>query len=90
MTDDMKSVCTRCQIGIMQHKLMPFTMIENGHMVNVQRMPALTAPFARGQHARETAIRLRPTRRFRRRSSADVRLVPGRVRPESAALEFSR
>lgn len=40
MTDDLKSVCTRCQIGIMQNKLMPFTMIENGHMVNVQRMPA--------------------------------------------------
>jgi YgiT-type zinc finger domain-containing protein len=40
MPDEAKLICPRCQIGVMQSKQIPFSMIENGNMVNVSKMPA--------------------------------------------------
>jgi YgiT-type zinc finger domain-containing protein len=40
MLEDHRPVCPRCQIGLMQKRLIPYSAIENGQFVNVARMPA--------------------------------------------------
>ncbi len=60
MSDESKPVCPRCQIGMMQPRLIPYSAIENGALVNVAKMPARVCDVCGNRtYEREPMVNLR-------------------------------
>lgn len=70
MPDETKPVCPRCQIGMMQPKLIPYSTIENGNLVSVTKMPARVCDVCGNRaYEREPLVNLRTMLGASRRKS---------------------
>jgi hypothetical protein len=56
MADD-RPTCPRCQIGLLNARPLPFTLIENGIPLNVARMPALLCDICGYREFNRTSVR---------------------------------
>lgn len=60
MKEETKIVCPRCQIGVMQPKKLPYSMIENGQLVSVPNMSARICDVCNNRiYDRDALINLR-------------------------------
>ncbi|MCU0475669.1 MAG: YgiT-type zinc finger protein, partial [Anaerolineae bacterium] len=60
MNEPTKLVCPRCQIGLMQARIIPYNTIENGHLVSVSKMPARVCDVCGNRvYERESLLHLR-------------------------------